>query len=263
MNDIEMSDDFKNMFFELSKHNINRHDEDKPLYKYVTLETAQKIIGSGTIKFSTPFELKDNDLDVSLLEARVDEDTKKKILANVLKRNLNPQFAAFMEAQLENPAVNIPNDEFVSVLLKGFENERNRYGLFCATTDYRSEFMWNKYAEAGRGVCLEFKFPSLYTKMFYTFTVAYDSEFKPSKLFNEDGTVNSVSVNRWLFTKHSRYALESEVRMMTETSIGITPFPKEYLTGIFYGRETSDSDKNLLEGLLANGEYGLNKGIVI
>lgn len=263
MNEINMSDGFKEMFDNLSKYNINRHDEDKPLYKYVSIETAKIIVGNGTIKFSTPLELNDNDLDVSLLDSNVDENIQNKIIIQILKKNLDPQFAAFMEAQLQNPSINIPNDEFVREVIKGYESERNKFGIFCLTTDHKSEFMWNKYAEQGKGVCLEFQFPTLYSEQFYTFTVAYNSEFKPSKLFNEDGTVNSLSVNRWLFTKHRRYAPENEVRMVTEKLIGIHPFPRKFLTRIFYGPGTSEQDKITLERLLENGEYNFNHGTMI
>jgi hypothetical protein len=258
MNEIEMNDDFEKMFDDLSKYNINRHDEDKPLYKYVSIETAKMIIGNGTIKFSTPFELKDNDLDISLIDLGVDENTQNKIITQIFKKNFDPQFAAYIERHLQNPAINIPNDIFIRELIKGYENERNKFGIFCLTTDCKNDFMWNKYAENGKGVCLEFKFPNLFTKMSYTFTVAYDSEFKAGKLFNEDGTVNSLSINRWLYTKHERYAVENEIRMVSETLIGPTSFPRKFLTQILYGRATLEQDKKMLEKLLEIGGYTFN-----
>jgi hypothetical protein len=262
MQHIDMSDAFKKMFNALSKEGICRHDEDKPLYKYVSIDTAKMIIGNGTIKFSTPEELNDNDLDVNLFDLGVTEETQKKILNKIIHKNVEPNLAKFLEYNLtkSNSKFNLPTEVFTKELEKGYLTERTKFGIFCLTNDNKNANMWKKYGENNKGVCLEFKFPSLYTKMFYTFTVNYVSELTPYKLFDEDGSVNSLSVNRWLFTKHDKYSYEKEVRMVTENRIGINPFVKEFLAGIHYGKLTSENDINDLEVLLQCGEYNIVNG---
>jgi len=258
MKAIEMGEDLCRMVDDLSKFNICRHDEGMPLYKYVSIETAKLIIGNGTIKFSTPKELDDNDLDLLLLDTSIDEEISRKMMAQILMKYLPAEIAHFyLKLQLLNPAVGIPCDEVELMLKSGYDNERMNFGIFCLTTNTNSEHMWTRYADNHKGVCLEFKFPRLFTNIYYTFTVAY-SKIESRKLFNDDGTINSLSVNRWLFTKDQHYSIEKEVRMITETSIGLYRFPKHYLTNMIYGNRTSDLDKSILEELLKNCWYCFN-----
>jgi hypothetical protein len=242
MQDIEISNGLKEMFENLSKEAIYRHDEDKPLFKYVSINTAKMIIGNGTLKFSTPEELNDNDLDITLLDFSVTVATKKKVFSKIIRKNLDPALAEFLEhLTIPNSTTIIPDDEFVKMLSYGYLNERKKFGLLCLTTDNENDFMWEKYAENHRGVCMEFKFPTLYNKLFYTFTINYGST-KPFKYFNEDGSVNSLAVNRWLFTKDKIYSREKEVRLLSENNLGIHPFPKKNLIGIHFGKLTSEDD---------------------
>ena len=264
MNQIEMSDDFRKMFEDLAKYGILRHDEDKPLYKYVSIDTAKKIIGNGTIKFSTPHELNDNDLDTSLLNPTVSEAEKIKITQEIIKKHsdlhpelnqyIDPEYGAFKLQQI------FTDLDFNLATLQGYEAQKKSVGIFCSTTNKTNKYMWEKYAESHTGVCLEFRFPTLFNKIFYTFTVTYDFEFNSGMLFNKDGSVNSLTINRWLFTKSKKYDIENEVRIITENSIGICPFPKKLLTGVIYGRDISDKDVFEIDELLARGGYLFKQG---
>ena len=261
MNEIDMNAGFKKMFDNLVENGILRYDEEKPLYKYVSIGTAKLIIGTGTIKFSSPHDLDDNDLDVSLLDLTITPNVQNLITKNILRKNLNPGLVEILEKELDKPnsQVRIPPQEFIDNIINGYIEERKRYGVFCLTTDNRNGKMWQEYADNYNGVCLEFRFPNLFTKLYHTFTVAYNSNLKLGRLFNDDGTLNSLTVNKWLFTKNEKYANECEVRLLTENK-GIYPFPKRFLNNIYYGKDISLEDSNELERLLREGDYSFYKG---
>lgn len=262
MNQIEMSDDFRKMFENLAKYGILRHDEDKPLYKYVSIDTAKKIIGDKTIKFSTPHELNDNDLDTSLLNPKVNREAKAKITIGLLKKHPNQNLVHYIENEMNTPnsKLLLTDEGFNAAIIQGYEEERKNVGIFCLTTNNTNDYMWEKYAENHRGVCIEFKFPCLFTSQFYTFTVSYDSKFDPETLFNDDLSVNSLAVNRWLCTKNKNYSIENEVRMIAEKHFGICSFPEQVLIGVYYGKRTSEEDIFELERLLEQGNYLFKKG---
>lgn len=253
-----MNDDFRIMFENLSKYGIVRHDEDKPLYKFVSIETAKIIISTGTIKFSTPKELNDNDLHSLFLNPSVSEENKNRITLDLIrKHDLYPNLKQYLDGEKGLSKLNevFSLEVFNNAIITSYEEQRQNIGIFCLTSDNSNVYMWNKYADNSKGVCLQFNFPHLFTKLFYTFTVAYNLELNSGMIFNEDTSVNSLTINRWFFTKSKRYEIEKEVRMVSDKNIGICPFPRKYLTGIQYGKNIATKDFNEIEKLLRQANY--------
>jgi len=251
------------LFNALAKHNIHRYDASKKLYKYVSVKTAKLILGNGSLKFSTPKELDDNDFELALL-SNPPIEMRKKIIAFYFKKD-NPNATEKDVNKYLNDGEGkkrILNDYCLRMVRNSYGILREKYAIFCATTSPNNSEMWNKekYGDSGKGVCIEYHLP-LFTSNYYTLKVFYDKEFKPFGTYNKAGQLNEVSVQRWYFTKKFKYEFEDEVRVFTDKGSGLGLFKKEVFIGIFYGEHTSDPDILALELLLKNGGYSFDKGV--
>jgi hypothetical protein len=242
----------------LAKHNIHRYDEDKPVYKYVSVETAKLIFGTKTIKFSTPVELNDNDLDMSLFLLNISEEQKMATIHDILVDKYNESPHLF-PGDIANPAnlrrwsESFDYNRFVDIVLKGYEEQKKHIGIFCVTDEANNRYMWEKYAKNGTGFCIEFKFPTLFNQVFYSFTVSYSESMGAEQLFDDIGVQQDAVIQRWIFTKAAQYFNERELRI-TSSNVGITPIESCFFTGLYYGHNTSPEDIIELEAILqANG----------
>lgn len=252
---------------ELAKHNIHPYDASKKLYKYVNVDTAKLIFGNGSLKFSTPVELNDNDFELALLSKPPIQQQKK--IIEFYYRKSKPNATA-------NDVTNyFKSGEGKRLMLNGFcqrmiKNSygklRDTYKIFCATTKPDNAEMWNnpKYGDGGKGFCIEYQMPLICAE-YHTLKVFYDKDFKPFGTYDKAGLLNEVSIQRWYFTKKIRYKDEDEVRIFSDKFCdyfkGIVPFPKKIFTGLYYGQHTSDIDIAALELLLRRGGYSFEKGI--
>jgi len=257
-------EDQETLFTELAKHNIHRYDASKKLYKYVSVKTAKLILGNGSLKFSTPVELNDNDFELALL-INPPIEIRKKIVAFYFKK-ANPNATdRDVNIYLNNGdgKRRMLNDFCLKMVRESYGKLREKYAIFCATTSPNNAEMWNneKYGDSGKGVCIEYQLP-LINSNYYTLKVFYDKDFKPFGTYNKAGLLNEVSVQRWYFTKRLKYEFEDEVRVFTDKGSGLGLFKKdEVFTGIYYGEHTSDVDITALELLLKNGGYSFDKGV--
>lgn len=265
------------LFTELAKYGIYQVDENKCLYKYVTLNTAKLILSNHSMKFSTSIELKDNDLESCLLYHNYSttylKEQKKKLHNESFKEPLfRDEFQLFnrrarKQFLRKHPLGKALNKEFGSATireehLKAFEQQKNTIGLFCATTSSDKRYMWEseKYGDSEKGFCIEYKFPSLYNDLFNAFNVCYDKEMKPLNYLDKNGKMDEISVHRWLCTKRDNYVNEAEIRLLTPVSkVGIFSVPIEWFTGIYYGKKTPPEHIEEVELLLNEVGYSFTK----
>ena len=260
MNNIKMSSEIKSLFKKLERYGIRRHDEDLYLYKYVTIDTAKIILSTSTLKFSSPSQLRDNDCEMCLLNINQGKEYIKKYKRKAAKIALASQgmpthdIYDFFRTEKGKEFINqVSEKQVVESLIAGYEEQRSKIGLFCLTTSNDNSEMWEKYADNAKGVCIQYKFPSLFNKAFYSFTVNYDSEMKPLNLFDKQGSQLDLPLYRWLFTKRIDYKFENEIRLMSNLGeVGISAPIKEVFTGLFYGKNTLQSDIDDLESSVKN-----------
>ena len=121
---------------------------------------------------------------------------------------------------------------------------------------------WNDYADKGKGVCIEYKFKTLYNQAFIGFKVNYDPDMKPLNYFDKNGKLDTVSLHRWLFTKRISYTEEDEVRLVCKLGFfGVFQPNIDVFNGLYYGNNTSAADIEILERLLKDGGYSFDKGV--
>lgn len=264
MNILPITPETQKIFDYLEKHGIHRYHEDKPLYKYVTAATAKLILATHTIKFSTPLELNDNDLDISVLAPNIDEEQKAETITKIITNVTD-----YLPPRLRNTigskknvgdwARNFQNDMFRDIVLESYMQQRGKLGLFCLTDSAENDYMWNKYADGGKGICIEFKFPTLFNKVFYAFKVCYPDTIQSDNLFDENGVQRNEVIQRWICTKAKRYSEEREVRIISD-NIGICEMEdNSFITGIYQGKNTSKRTISKIEHILYKNGYAFTK----
>lgn len=257
-----MSKDQQEFFLALKEHGIERFDEDQPLYKYVDIKTARLIIGSSTIKFSTPYELDDNDMEMALLYPNITDEQKlittKDILLRQRENKKIPNFI-LREEKIDSFSERLSNDTFKSIIMNGYAETRKTIGIFCLSKRNDNDMMWSKYADDGKGVCIEFRFPTLFNQLFYGMQVCYNEEFKALDLFESDGTENPLAIHRWVLTKREPYKTEDEVRLISYNLKGIVHIDRTFITNIYCGKYTSKRSIRWIEWMLSHSDYSFKK----
>lgn len=161
------------------------------------------------------------------------------------------------EEMIDDFANRLPLDQFNQLLLSGYKAQRNKFGIFCATSAPDNEAMWNAYAEMDTGICIEFTFPTLFNKLFYAFQVCYDTVFSALDLLDTDGRQKDAVVQRWLFTKRHYYRHEREIRLCSNVLKGVHPIDKSFITSIHFGKKTTADNKKQIETIVRNMNYSL------
>ena len=79
---------------------------------------------------------------------------------------------------------------------------------------------------------------------------------------DKNGEVDYLQFLRWCYTKSIEYEFEDEVRIISNIGqVGITQPVKEVFTGLYYGKETIQSDIDTLDEIVGKGGYSFKQGI--
>lgn len=259
------------LFDALEAHNIKRWDDDLPLYKYVTADTAKIILNSHSLKFSSPGELKDNDMEMTLLNLNFPESyiqkRKPEIFLIAAKNKHNLVNRKQIRDYLRSKDYQFEYAQFTDDFFKRSYTEfmfNPPIGIFCSTTSNKNGMMWNKFAASETGFCIEYYFPSLFTEAHYGFLVNYDDEMKSFNYFDANNQIDNIAFHRWVFTKRKQYIDEQEVRIVTKFGAnGIVPYPLQFFTGVYATNHTSQNDIREIEDILMKVGYSFDKVIVI
>lgn len=264
-----MTKEDEEIFEELSKLGIERFNEKQRLYKYVDVKTAIKILKEGSLRFSSPKLINDNDLELGLLNINLSSNQLRKQMEEglidslIYKENYQAKDAIqFVKSTTGRNLIDtISQEKSKEILLDSFLSAHQNVGLFCATVCNNDKQMWYKYGNKGKGVCIEYKLPSLFTNIYFALKVFYYKEFKSFELYDSRGCINNISLYRWLFTKKDCYAFEKEIRIIMHPIEDefCDLISKDLFTGIYYGRNTSIKDIEYLEELLIGYSFKYGK----
>jgi len=143
---------------------------------------------------------------------------------------------------------NINNPVFFTEAIKvQCDNLINKLGVFCLSTENKNLLMWSHYSDSHKGFCLQFK------AIFTPFFIESEELLQPVIYSNKYPDLNRVRlsdkefVGRMLLTKSSCWFYENEYRVI-ERSFGIKIFPEHLLTGVIFGCQMCDKDKNTIIG---------------
>lgn len=214
-------------------------------YKYVSFETAVRIIESGSLMytvpsgFNDPFDLTTDLLDTSFTSADI-------------TKLVNEQFKASDEEKKHIIDFNIANPDMLKdIFLKVLSEAKSNIGITCFSKSPLKTLMWSHYAEKHAGVCLGFAFDEYAGDGLLHLAVGYADHIRPQNYFQE--TV--FSIYNWIFTKSKVWEYEEELRRVFTNQSGLIPFKKYELRSVFYGVNTAENNIRQLQTLLSKNAY--------
>jgi hypothetical protein len=239
-----------NLMYALKEIGIEAHPPGELIYKYVDLDTAEKIIEGHSLKFSSPTTFNDPfDLNNSLIDF---SGTKRdfKSLIDQAKGSMNHS----ERKKLLNESVKRPENIF-KAYNQAFNKERETCGISCFSKSFNKTLMWSHYADKHKGVCLGFSINPLDNGYdFLMLCVKYAHEIKPLNYFKK----RNVVLFNWLFTKSHVWSYEEEARLYLNRN-GLVNFGKECLKEIHFGVRTPKESIEKIKQLLKKNKYSVDR----
>ncbi len=132
-------------------------------------------------------------------------------------------------------------------------------GILCLCENCYNILMWSHYANGHKGICFQFNKKILEDK-FYCKKVDYKDEYLLFSEFNEAfPDDNEKLIKLILLRKSCHWIYEGEWRIIKRVPLEEdgqverdVDFPGDMLTGIIFGCETNDTDKNYIGDLIKN-----------
>ncbi|GGD30464.1 DUF2971 domain-containing protein [Flavobacterium orientale] len=220
----------------------------KPIYKYVSYETAIKILESNTLNYSSPLSFNDPfDMTTSFIDCNLDAEDIA-LLFNDLDMPLeNKQHMIFLYQK---------QPELLSKLFEEtFKDEQKNFGISCFSKSYENTLMWSHYSDKHNGICLGFTFKDYNNENFFQASVNYVDKLVKNHIIKN----TKQTMYDWAFTKSHVWQYEEEVRRIHINGNGLIPFIKKDLYGIYYGLRVTNERIYLIEKLLAKNEYDVKE----
>lgn len=148
-----------------------------------------------------------------------------------------------------------PNDFNLMNSYSASTNIEKSIGVTCFSENYNNTLMWSHYANSHRGLVLEFKKDikgSLSRKMlpvnyFENYPVINVSDYSEEQMIS--------IVYQVICAKGIDWEYENEWRAITTNGSGLEKFDKSELTGVIFGLNTEEKDKNEIFDLIQNSGY--------
>jgi hypothetical protein len=222
-----------------------------PFYKYRSIENAARIITSNELYFPNAIELED---EFELHHTLLDLDFTPQLRDRYINR-------IFRDVNKEPPLVS--NIDFHQMQLSIIEDTRKNVGVFSSAKSPNNRYLWGKYGDNFKGVCLGFQVPGNMTKEFLelglAFMVAYTDNPKLIRLIDENSAMLPKDIFYWLCIKRTVFANEEEIRIVDTNSRGAKKFPKEFLCDIVFGADTTQKDQDLILRLAKEHNYQIQR----
>jgi hypothetical protein len=222
------------------------------IYKYCSFDTAQLILNTSTLKYSSPTEFNDPfDSIENLIDPSLENINKKIIEAWVRKQRpfLNrTQVRKTVQDYFKNKA------SFKTQILGAIKGVRSRIGVCCFSKRYKNQLLWAHYSEKHHGLCLGFEINPI-DDHFYILNVQYDRELKSRKYFE---TGNDDLAIHWTTVKSQIWKYEEEVRAVNTEFNGLLSFDKRCLKEVIFGIRISSKERQLIHHILIKNNYPID-----
>lgn len=225
----------------LDKIGIHRYSKSEGIiYKYVSFETAIKIIEGKCLQYSISENFNDPfDLTNSLIDTSISKDDMTKLISEsfIMKDKIKQQYIDFNHA---NP------DFLPNIFLKTLDEAKSKMGITCFSKSPYNTLMWSHYADKHYGICLGFAFNQNQGDRVIQLAVRYANEIQPRNYFKE----TQFSIFNWIFTKSAVWEYEKEVRRVYINNNGLIKFHENELLEIYYGVNITDEQIKFFEGIV-------------
>ncbi len=134
---------------------------------------------------------------------------------------------------------------FEGILEKQCHNLINKFGIFCLSTENNNLLMWSHYTDAHKGFCLQFK--AIKTPLF----IGSEEVLQQVIYINNYPDLNRLILSdeelagRMFLTKSTCWSYENEYRVI-ERSFGTKSFTEHLLSGVIFGCQMRDENKDMI-----------------
>lgn len=214
------------------------------VYKYLSIESALKVLENSTLKFSSPHNFNDPfDCKVNI---NIDGGYQE-IYNYLCRANKNRDISI---SQLKNIATELATNPIAKYryLVETIEQAINEMKICCFSEVYDSILMWTHYANNHTGICFKFDISKDLACFSLPLKVKYAKEFHEFNLFNE----YSSGITNMPRYKSEEWAYEREIRMIKALGCeSFNSFNRDSLIEVIFGlrtkQENIDSIKRIIE----------------
>ena len=139
-------------------------------------------------------------------------------------------------------------------LEQDLQDSISKIQICCFSLDGLQMQMWSHYADYHKGICLEFDYDLLFDRQMVD---ARYVNYLPEQVILDENFLGQITEKHlsFLYTKHSSWAYEKEVRFFYRPSEKQNhPFNKSALKSIYFGAKCSSSDITIYKKLcIENG----------
>lgn len=183
--------------------------------------------------------------------------TGSKIKIDLAKRRLLREIYPEMPKNLIKKAASIKSnsafEEEMEYLVKSY---RSNIGVCSLSEDPAVPKLWTDYADGHRGICLRFNDMNVDPQSRLSTTphfglamqVIYQDNRPEIPIFGVDQGYEKLTA--YVLTKTREWEYEAEWRLIDFHHTGNKPFPPACLSGVIFGKNTSEEDVNIVKNWL-------------
>lgn len=230
----------------------------KYLYRYfpyseVNRQNIENIFKYNQLYFPTPSTFNDPfdcRLKLDFNGTKIQWDNYLKGLVNKYSPHLN-RFKK--REQLRKMKKKAKSLNFSNQVLRSMKDE---IGVLCLSEINDNILMWSYYSSGHTGFCLRFDY-SIHNQFFgQALKVNYAEKYPQINFFNNS---KEERMRAMLLTKAKIWKYEQEWRIIAyEKGSGLYNFSKESLSGIIWGAEMNEADKDHLSSILSENHYNIS-----
>jgi hypothetical protein len=217
------------------------------LYKYRSLRDGAKafsrtLLTRSEVYFAKPDELNDP-YDCRPHNTIKSTDAERRAFWTSVTKGREPQLSratrrARVAAITAAMRDRIRNEGFEAVAQAAYDQNLGETGVLSLSAEPASNLMWSHYADAHRGICIEFDFALL--RVICPLPVTYSDE-RPS--FNMIKDITALTECAFL-RKSAEWSYEQEWRAAGLWWSGSFKLPNKAITGVILGAGISAEDRN-------------------
>lgn len=223
------------------------------LYKYTgfdessqdSIRRLEDVVLRSTIYLSSPRDFNDPfDMSAFFDFSGTPQEKRERIKA-ILKR-LKPELGYVKREQEITRSLSEP-EQLINSAESAFQQQIDKAGVYCLTSDPRHILMWSHYARNHKGLCFQFSVPS----DIYTFCAAmrmdYSEEYPVVRWINDDHR----ELQQMILRKSKLWKYEDEYRIVSIGNAGRhLKFRPQALSAIIFGCNCADSTRQAVIEML-------------
>lgn len=202
------------------------------IYKYADPDTALKILGTKTIKFSNPLDFNDPfDCHQDLIDWEL---TEKGIIKLV---DWKFPGAPRKERRTKIQEFRREKSMIIADTKNAFEEAKEKMGICCFGENFKTLLMWSHYTDKHKGLCIGFSSEPI-NRVSIVGKVNYSEKIERKNFFDDE---NNEALKYLVLTKSHFWQYEEEIRAIALEFKGPGEFPPIIVRKVIFGYKSEGS----------------------